>query len=130
MNPAKREIERNPDRITKILGKQAERLNFDGIEFPVNLKDIEKFERLSPEFKVNVFGYEAGCGVFPLRTSKFKGEKKLIRLLENKHYCLVKNFSRLVSMQISKHHGVMEICDWCLNHFPNEKTLEKHQEYC
>jgi len=130
LNPAKREIERNPDRITKILGKQAERLNFDGIEFPVNLKDIEKFERLSPEFKVNVFGYEAGCGVFPLRTSKFKREKKLIRLLENKHYCLVKNFSRLVSMQISKHHGVMEICDWCLNHFPNEKTLEKHQEYC
>ena len=51
-------------------------------------------------------------------------------LLGNKPYCLVKNFSRLVSMQTSKHHGVIEICDRCLNHFPNKKALEKHEENC
>jgi len=32
-------------------------------------------------------------------------------------------------MQTSKHHGAIEICDRCLNHFPNEKAFEKHEEY-
>jgi len=51
-------------------------------------------------------------------------------LLENKHYCLVKTLSRLMSMQTSKHHGEIVICRRCLNHFPNEKALEKHKENC
>ena len=94
-------------------------------------KDIDKFERLNPEIKVNVFGYEAGC-VYPPRISKLKREKNVrLLLLENKHYCLVKNFSRLVSMQVSKHHSAVEVCVLrCLNHFPNKKVLEKHEGNC
>jgi len=96
----------------------------------MSLKDIDKFERLNPEIKVNVFGYEAEF-VYPLRISKLKREKKVrLLLLENKHYCLVKNFSRLVSMQVSKHRCAIEICDRCLNHFPNKKALEKHEKNC
>ena len=34
------------------------KLSFTGIEFPVSLKDIDKFEKQNPEIKVNVFGYE------------------------------------------------------------------------
>ena len=119
-------VERDSERITKILRKQAESLNFKGIEFPMNLKDVDKFESLNPE--INVFGYKAE-GVHPLRISKLKREKK-VRLLENKHYCLVNNFSRLVLMQVSKHHGAIEICDRCLNHFPNKKALERHKQNC
>jgi len=122
-------VERDSERITKILSKQAESLNFKGIEFPMNLKDIDKFERLNAEIKVNVFGYKAE-GVHPLRISKLKREKKVrLLLLQNKHYCLVKNFSRLVSVQVSKHHGAIEICKRCY-HFPNKKALEKHEEIC
>jgi len=51
-------------------------------------------------------------------------------LLENKHYYLVKNLSRLMSMQTSKHHREIVICRRCLNHFPNDKALEKHEENC
>ena len=36
-------VERDSERITKISSKQAESLNFKGIEFPMNLKDIDKF---------------------------------------------------------------------------------------
>ena len=94
------------------------------------MKDIDKFERLNPEIKVNVFWYKAE-GVHPLRISKLKREGKVrLLLLENKHYCLVENFSRLVSMQVSTHHAAIEICDRCLNHFPNKKALEKHEENC
>jgi len=66
-------VERDSERITQILRKQAESHNFKGIEFPMSLKDIDKFERLNPEIKANVFGYEAEC-VYPLRISKLKRE--------------------------------------------------------
>jgi len=51
-------VEKNPDRITKDLRKQAENMNWKDIEFPVTLKDIDKFEKQNPDISVNVFGYE------------------------------------------------------------------------
>ena len=38
-------VERDAERITKILKTQAEKYNWDGIEFPMKLKDIHKFEK-------------------------------------------------------------------------------------
>jgi len=35
-----------------------------------------------------------------------------------------------MSMQTSKYRGEIVICRRCLNHFPNEKALEKHEENC
>ena len=53
-------VNRNAERIDKNLRKQAEKqLKWDGIEFPVSLKDIGKFEK-SNDLSVNVFGYEKG----------------------------------------------------------------------
>ena len=47
-----------------------------------------------------------------------------------KHYCLVKDISRLLSSQLSKHHGKKYFCDNCLNSFGSQKVLDKHLEYC
>ena len=47
-----------------------------------------------------------------------------------KHYCLVKNPSRLLSKQISAHREGTHICFRCLNPFWSHKSLEKHWEYC
>jgi len=97
----------------------------------MSLQAIDKFERLNPEISVNVFGFDNISKVYPLRISKFKRQKEIdLMLLENKHYCLVKNLSRLMSMQTSKHHGEIVIGRRCLNHFPNEKALERHEENC
>jgi len=52
-----------------------------------------------------------------------KRKKVRLLLLENKHFCLVKNFSRLVSVQVSKHRCAIEICERWLNHFPNKKAF-------
>ena len=39
--------------------KKKYNLNFDGIEFPVKLDDIEKFERRTTDLTgINVYGYE------------------------------------------------------------------------
>ena len=129
LNPVNREIEKKADRITKHLRKQAESLDFKGIEFPMSLQAIDKFERLNAEISVNVFGFDNISKAYLLRISKIKRQKETdLMLLENKRYCLVKNLSRLMSMQTSKHHREIAICRRCLNHFPNEKALEKHEE--
>ena len=47
-----------------------------------------------------------------------------------KHYCLVKNPSRLLSKQISAHKEGTHICFRCLNPFWSHKSLEKHLESC
>ena len=61
-------VERDAERITKLLREQAEELNMKGIEFPVKLKDIDKFEKQNPGISINVFGYEGDT--YPLRISK------------------------------------------------------------
>ena len=55
----------HPERITKDLIKQSEKLDWSGIEFPVaaDANIINKFERRN-SISVNVFGYEKG--VYPL----------------------------------------------------------------
>jgi hypothetical protein len=64
-------VERDSERITKILRLQAEKLDWRGIEFPVaiNGKDIDKFERNNADVSVNVYGYEKKK-IYPLRISK------------------------------------------------------------
>ena len=44
----------SPSQYKKYLGK----LNFTGIEFPVSLKDIDRFEKQIPGIGINVYGYE------------------------------------------------------------------------
>ncbi|PFX12388.1 putative uncharacterized transposon-derived protein F54H12.3 [Stylophora pistillata] len=95
-------VEKNPTRITKILKKQAEKLVWGGISFPMEVKDIHRFEKLNPEIGVNVYMYKNGLN--PLRVSSKGHVQDLIDLLliqdgDKKHYCLIKNLSRLVSTQ-------------------------------
>ena len=49
---------------------------------------------------------------------------------EKQHYCLIKSLSRLLSSELTNHNGSMKFCRRCLNHFPNEKKLKIHKEYC
>ena len=49
------------------------KLNFTSIEFPVSLKDIDKFEKNNPEIDINVFGYDKD--VHALRLNKTKPTK-------------------------------------------------------
>ena len=105
---------------------------FSGIEFPVKLNDIDKFEKKNPGLAINVFGVERE-EVYPLRLSKIK--LKPINLLlisdsETNHYCLIKNVSRLLSSQISKKEHKKHFCFRCMNPFSSKEILKKHEEYC
>ena len=126
----------NPERIDKELMEKEDNLNMKGIEYPVSLKDISKFEKQNPEISITVLGFNENDKVYPLRSSEYIYNRKhniILLLIERdgvKHYCLVKNPSRLLSKQISVHKGGTHICFRCLNPFWSHKSLEKHWEYC
>ena len=63
-------VEKNSERITKELKEQSERLDWSGLKFPVDLKQIIIFEKLNPQISINVFGFEGV--VYPLQLSKTK----------------------------------------------------------
>ena len=125
-------VVKNARLITKELKDQSEKLNWNGLEFPVKLKQIGIFEKENPKISVNVFGFEGV--VFPLRISKTK-RTQIVNLLlifdgERNHYTVIKNMSRLLSSQVSGHKESKLFCLRCLNHFPNKEKLSKHEEYC
>ena len=124
----------HPERIDKELKAKENTLNMTGIEYPVSLEDIDKFESQNPSISITVFGYDGKC-VYPLRKSNNTNREHNLNLLliEGEgvnHYCLVKDLSRLLSSQVSKHHGKKYFCLRCLNPFNNQKALDKHKEYC
>lgn len=114
-------------------------LNFEGISFPVKLKDIAKFENLN-NISINVYGLEntykgnkyAVEIVGPLYYTNQKRARHINLLLisdnaGNRHYCWIKNISRLVSSQLSKYGHKKHLCDGCLQYFQTEGRLHLHQ---
>jgi len=86
-------------------------LNFQDIQFPMTLKDITKFERLN-RVSVNVYTIEEQK-VLPIRLTDDKKEKHVNLLYVQDprddnvgHFAWIKNLSRLVSSQLSKHKNV------------------------
>ena len=126
----------HPERVDEDLISKQDTLNMKGIEYPVSLKDIDRFEKQNPNISITVFGYNEKDKVHPLSVSEhvYNREHNIILLLIErdgvKHYCLVKNPSRLLSKQISAHKKGTHICFRCLNPFWSHKSLEKHWEYC
>ena len=99
----------HPERIDKKLKEKENTLNMEGIEYPVSLKDIDKFENQNPSISITVFEYNKKS-VNTLRNSNNTNREHNVILLLIKeegvnHYCLVKNLSRLLSSQVSNHNG-------------------------
>ena len=111
-------------------------LNFKGIDFPVKLKDIPKFENQNPNLPgINVFSVNDNNKIYPLRLSQKDCQKSIDLFLFSKdvnmHYCLIKNFSRLTRSQITSHSSSkLHICKKCLTHFIKLDLFEKHITYC
>ena len=113
----------------------SQNFNWDGIDLPVSIKEIDKFERQN-NYAINVFGYE-DSKVYPLRLSKKDSHVVDLLLITDdgeagptNHYCWIKNKSKLFSGQASKHGHARFFCDRCIGNFPNEPALKKHLDYC
>ena len=124
----------HPERVDgELIGKENS-LNMKGIDYPVSLKDLNKFEKQNPSMSITVYGYEEK-GVYPLRNSVNTDRTHNIKLMliekdEVTHYCLVKSTSRLLSSQVTNGKRKEYFCDRCLNPFWCQETLRRHEEYC
>src|SRR5277367_1682799 len=97
----------------------------DWCEYPMPLTSIPKFERLN-DIKVLLFGYENGV-VFPLFNSEKKAEREVMILLVNdKHFCPILDFNRLLGSNGRPSH----FCRYCCQNIFTPGKLETHMEYC
>ena len=98
INPSKE----HPQRIKKTDKKIAEKLDYDGIEFPMQEKDFNKIE-VKNNTCINLFGYENKL-VFPIYVSDKKSEDSMDLLLLNddddddddKSHVYIKDFDRFM----------------------------------
>ena len=111
-------------------------LNTKGINFPMKLKHISKFEKLNPSLPgINVFSVNDNKTFYPLRMA----EKDCLNTIDLffyeqdgvSHYSLIKRFTRLVKSQItSSKNGSFYICKKCFTHFTRYELLQKHVSHC
>ncbi len=134
LNPTNRDSER----VTKELKDQAEKYDWSEIIFPTKVKDISVWEKKNKNIKINVFGYDEdtqkvytikmhdGCSNIVLGEE----DNKFVSLFlhDDKHYCVIKNLSRLVSSHLSKKKNKKHFCLNCMNGFGTNKILTAHQE--
>jgi hypothetical protein len=108
-------------------------LNFDNINFPVEIGDIPKFENQNDSISINVFeptGFPH-YGVNPLYVSDHYYREFNIDLLllgdnSNYHYVWIKNFSALIS-NYSKYKGKHLYCRRCISYVTtNQELLDRH----
>ena len=127
--------ERDEERI-KDLEKYEFSLNTKGITFPMNINNINKFEKLNPSLPgINVFSVDDKNTIYPLREEKRDCKNTIDLFLHEEdgvsHYSLIKNFHRLIRKQKTKSlNGKIFICKRCFSHNTKEELLEKHIKYC
>ena len=95
------DIKHHPDRISLLRTYESQH-NWKGLEFPVSIKKIDKFEKNNPGIAVNVlFSNKKSQNIYTARTSERNVKcKKQFNLLiivdgEKRHYTTIKSISRL-----------------------------------
>ena len=122
---------KNTERVTKYMEFESD-LNLAGIEFPLNINNVKKFENLNPDISINLFACDDKVGVYPVYISSYKGRKHVNLLLltqgEKSHYVWIKDMSRLLSKPGYNH--AKYYCNYCLHGFRKQLTLDRHVEDC
>ena len=108
-------------------------LNFEGIDFPTPVSQIDKLERQNPNLALNVFGWE-NEQVLVHRISEKDGSIPRINLMitkqgENTHYSWVKRLTALLYDQ-NRHNESKHFCERCLHGYSRKELLERHKPKC
>ena len=104
-------------------------LDRSGIQTPVKITDVPRFERQNTRFSVSIIGCE-GKRFVPLYASQRKQAKyDVCLLLYAGHYYLIRSLSRLLRAQSAvtrKYH----FCHFCLQSFWTPIKLKEHETLC
>lgn len=126
-------VDKDPQRLYHYK-KYSNELDFNGIDFPVEITKIPKIEKMN-NLAINVFTNDEKQ-IIPLYLSKQKEipENKIIDLflIKNKdksHYCWIKNINRFLNNELSQNRAKF-ICRSCFVHFEVKEKYENHVEEC
>ena len=121
---------KDPQRVSN-LRKLTDNYDWSGLEFPVSIKDIGKFENRN-NISVNVLAVE-GRDIYIHRKGRRVGrEINLLMVSEDgvNHYTAIKTLSRLLKSSNTKHKCKQHFCMNCLQGFTQESSRDQHQVYC
>ena len=121
---------KDPQRVSN-LRKFMDNYDWSGLEFPVSIKDIGKFENRN-NISVNVLAVE-GRDIYIHRKGWRMGrEINLLMVSEDgiNHYTAIKSLSRLLKSSNTKHKCKQHFCMNCFQGFMQESSRDQHQVYC
>ena len=128
-------------------------LNVSGLEFPLKVQQVPRFEALNPTISINVLHVDKRQMIVPLHVTDHRDRKHQINLLLltqsykldahgkevpcdekhgtifRSHYTLVKNLSRLFRSRTNYANRVF-VCPYCLHRFYKELNLQRHIPDC
>ena len=130
------EIDHNPNRITK-LAPFIKKYNWNGINFPTEQKDWDRFEQNNKDAALNIFStHSTKKKIDIVKTSKHNNTRKhkVILLIisdedNNWHYICVKNLKALCRDVFSNNHGGY-YCLNCLHACRTKNKLKIHERLC
>ena len=112
-----------------------DKYNWDGLEFPLAILKIVKFERNNPGIAINVL-FNKKESIYTVRRSELNEKcSKHVNLLmivygEKRHYIATKNISWLFSKLNRKTQHAYNYCINCLNDFRTSSARDNHYKYC
>ena len=117
---------KDPQRVSN-LRKFTDNYDWSGLEFPVSIKDIGKFETRN-NISVNVLAVE-GRDIYIHRKGRRMG---VLMVSEDgiRHYTAIKSLSKLLSSKNSNTKRKQHFCMNCLQGFTQESSRDQHQVYC
>lgn len=144
----------HPDRVCHYR-EHTRKLDFRGIAFPVQVSDIDRFEKINPFISINVYVCKKNNKFSILRLCERVRDKHVNLLLMKKydpnidqiddydnvddyvsvphgksHYIWIKDISKLLRAQITKHTSKLFFCDRCLSHKSSERKMNEHRKSC
>ena len=108
-------------------------LNFEGIDFPTPVSQIDRLKRQNPNLAINVFGWDKEQ-VIVHRISEKEGNIPRVNLMltkqgDNTHYSYVKRLTALLYDQ-TRHNESKHFCERCLHGYSRKELLERHKPEC
>jgi len=126
-------VHNNPERLTETLKRQAEELDWRGIELrdAADANVIGRFER-NNDVQINLIGYEAN--LYPIYVSALMSPRVVDLLLisdgKTKHYCWIKNCNTLLALRTENSHSSLHYCKRYIPGYRTVVSLNRHNEYC
>ena len=117
---------KDPQRVSN-LRKFMDNYDWSGLEFPVSIKDIGKFETRN-NISVNVVAVE-GRDIYIHRKGQRVGREIHLLMVSKdgiRHYTAIKSLSRLLSSKNSNTKPKQHFCMNCLQGFTQESSRDQH----